>query len=93
MCTVRRAGPTGTVTVTANPWPSVVTACTVALAAGTGSCTLPATALAAGTYQLTATYNGDNTYAASADTAGLTVTLAATKTSLALSATRSPHMR
>jgi hypothetical protein len=85
--------PTGTVTVTATPPYTGVTACTVTLTAGTGSCMLPATLLAAGTYQLTATYNGDTTYAASASatTAALTVTPAATTTSLALSATKAPY--
>ena len=83
--------PTGTVTVTPGP-ASGMTGCTVTLAGGTGGCTLPSSGLAAGPYQLTATYNGDTTYAASASAiAPLTVTPAATTTSMTLSAARAPY--
>ena len=85
--------PTGTVTVTTAPLNPAVTTCTVTLIAGTGKCTLPATALAPGGYQLTAIYNGDpgDAASASATTAPLTVTPATTTTSLALSATRAVY--
>ncbi len=68
--------PTGTVTVTSAPLQPTAPACTVTLSGGTGTCAFPATGLAAGSYQLTAIYNGDTTYAASASaaTAPLTVT-------------------
>ncbi len=67
--------PTGTVTVT-SPLQPTGHACTVTLSGGTGTCVFPTTGLSAGSYQLTATYNGDTTYAASASaaTTELTVT-------------------
>ena len=74
--------PYGAVTLTAGP----ATVCTITLASGTGSCTLPATALPAGTAQLTATYNGSATFTPSASAAStLTVYQATTTTSLTLS--------
>jgi len=68
--------PTGTVTVTSAPLQATSPACTVTLAGGTGTCAFPTTGLAPNSYQLTAIYNGDTTYAASASaaTAALTVT-------------------
>lgn len=89
--------PTGTVTVSVaasvTPPNLGATACTVTLTAGSGSCALPATALAAGSYPLIATYNGDTTYAASASppASPLTVTPEVTTTSLALSAATAPY--
>jgi Bacterial Ig-like domain (group 3) len=85
--------PTGTVTVTTAPLNPAVTTCTVTLSAGTGKCTLPSTALAPGSYQLAAIYNGDTSDAASASatTAPLTVTPATTTTSLTLSATKAVY--
>jgi hypothetical protein len=78
--------PTGTVTVTEGSR----TLCTIGLAGGTGTCTLTGLAtnpLAPGSYSLTATYNGDNTYATSFDSSQtLTVLKEPTTTSLALSA-------
>ena len=53
--------PTGNVTVKAG----ATTLCTIALANGTGHCTLTARQLARGSYQVTATYNGDTTYTGS----------------------------
>jgi hypothetical protein len=69
--------PTGTVTVTSTQFQASGHACTATLSGGTGTCAFPAAGLALGSYPLTATYNGDTTYAASASaaTAGLTVTL------------------
>ena len=64
--------PTGTVTVT----DGTLTACTITLTNGTGRCTLTATALPAGTDQLTAEYHGDANYAAASSTATITVGLA-----------------
>jgi hypothetical protein len=61
--------PTGTVTVT----DGTVTVCQITLANGTGSCAVPATALPAGTDQVTATYSGDANYAAVSSTATVTV--------------------
>lgn len=75
--------PTGTVTVKAGSTPL----CTVTLANATGRCTLTASQLPPGSYPLTATYSGDNTYATSVDTTRtLTVAKEPTTTSLALSA-------
>jgi hypothetical protein len=50
--------PTGTVTVTE----STTTVCVITLASATGSCTLSADQLAAGTYELVATYGGDENF-------------------------------
>jgi hypothetical protein len=61
--------PTGTVTVTSGS----ATVCSITLANATGSCTLAATVLPAGTDQLTATYSGDANYAAASSTAAITV--------------------
>jgi len=52
--------PTGNVTVKNG----AVAVCTIVLAAGNG-CFLKPTQLRVGSYQITATYNGDSTYAAS----------------------------
>jgi hypothetical protein len=65
--------PTGTVTVADGNLP----ACSITLTNGTGHCTLPATALPAGTDQLTATYSGDANYLAASTTATITVAKAA----------------
>jgi hypothetical protein len=56
--------PTGNVTVKAG----TVATCTIILASGTGNCFLTASQLKLGTYQITATYNDDTTYAVSAST-------------------------
>jgi hypothetical protein len=61
--------PTGKVTVSSGS----ATVCSITLTNGTGSCKLPATALPAGTDQLTATYSGDVSYAAAVSTATITV--------------------
>jgi Big-like domain-containing protein len=54
--TVSSAGtPTGTVTVAAG----TTTLCTITLVSAAGSCTLQATQLPAGTYQVTGSYSGD----------------------------------
>jgi Bacterial Ig-like domain (group 3) len=66
--------PTGTVTITDGK----LAACQITLMNGTGSCTLPATALPGGTGQLTATYTGDASYAAASSTATVTVAKATT---------------
>ena len=55
------ASPTGQVAIKAG----ATRICTITLAKGKGSCTLTASKLAVGTYQLTATYNGDGTHARS----------------------------
>jgi hypothetical protein len=84
--------PAGTVTLTVAPAETAVTGCTVTLVAGTGSCALPATALAADTYQLVAIYDGDTTYAVSASaTSTVAVTPEATTTTLALSASTASY--
>jgi len=57
--------PAGTVTVKAG----ATTVCRITLASATGSCTLTASQLAAGTYQLTVSYPGVTPYAASTSTA------------------------
>jgi Bacterial Ig-like domain (group 3) len=80
--------PTGTVTVTSGTTP----VCTITLAGGTGKCTLTGSQLAIGSYPLTATYNGDNTDATSADTTQtLTVAKEPTTTNLTLSADTIAH--
>ena len=53
--------PTGKVSVKAG----TATVCTITLASAKGSCTLTASQLAPGTYQLTASYPGITPYAAS----------------------------
>lgn len=74
--------PTGIVTVTAGG----TTVCTIGLTAGTGSCSLARTAIPAGRYQLTATYNGDDTYVNSVSAAApLTVVKASAQTALTIS--------
>jgi hypothetical protein len=74
---------TGTVTVASGTTP----VCTITLVGGTGKCTLTGSQLAIGSYPLTATYNGDNTHATSADTTQtLTVAKEPTITDLTLSA-------
>jgi hypothetical protein len=65
--------PTGNVTVKAG----AVAVCTIILANGTGNCSLTATQLRRGTYQITATYNGDRTYAVSTSTPPQTLTVVA----------------
>jgi ricin-type beta-trefoil lectin protein/Big-like domain-containing protein len=66
--------PTGNVTVT----DGTAGACRIALVNGTGDCVLPATALPGGTDQLTATYDGDASYAAASTSTTVTVAKAAT---------------
>jgi Bacterial Ig-like domain (group 3) len=64
-------GPTGTVTITAGG--TVI--CQGTLTSGTGSCAIPDMALSPGSYQLTATYSGDGTFAAStSEPQSLTIT-------------------
>jgi Bacterial Ig-like domain (group 3) len=65
--------PTGNVTVKAG----AVATCTIILASGTGNCFLTASQLKLGTYQITATYNGDTTYAVSASTPPQTLNVVA----------------
>ena len=73
--------PDGTVTVTSGP----TTVCTITLAAGTGTCSPAAAQLPAGTYQLTAAYNGSGNFTGSASAArNLTIAKAATTTALSL---------
>ena len=77
--------PGGTVTVKSG----TVTVCTITLASGEGSCTLPAAEFPPGTAQLTASYNGSADFATSTSAAKtLTVSKATTKTALSLSATK-----
>jgi hypothetical protein len=71
--------PTGTVTVTG---PAGSTPCTIALANGTGTCTLTARQLPAGADTLTAAYGGDLTYVPASGTTTVTVSQAATATRL-----------
>jgi hypothetical protein len=82
--TVSSAGtPTGTVTVTAG----TTTLCTITLASAAGSCTLQATQLPAGTYQITGSYSGDASSSPSVSPAqALTVSPAGSATALNLSA-------
>ena len=51
--------------------------CTFTLANGTGSCRLTQRQLAAGSYQITATYNSDSTYATSTSSPPQTLTVVA----------------
>jgi hypothetical protein len=63
--------PTGFVTVKAGS----TAVCTIILANATGTCSLTASQLARGTYQITATYNGDTTYASSTSSPPQTLTV------------------
>jgi hypothetical protein len=81
--------PAGTVTVTAGLTAPVL--CTMTLTAGTGTCQFPAKSLPAAKASLTALYNGDLNYAATAATVPLTVVKAATSTSVKLSAASVPY--
>ncbi|WP_433364341.1 Ig-like domain-containing protein [Actinoplanes sp. CA-142083] len=63
--------PTGNVTVKAG----ATAVCTIILASGTGNCNLTARQLARGTYQMTATYNGNGTYATSVSSPPQTLTV------------------
>jgi Bacterial Ig-like domain (group 3) len=75
--------PAGTVTITAGPTP----VCTIRLASGEGSCTLPATKFAPGAVLLTASYALSAGFAPSVSApAGFIVAGAGSKTSLAMSA-------
>ena len=77
--------PSGAVIVSSG----ATTACVIGLVSGAGSCTLPATVLAAGTRTLTGYYLGEAQFRASAGASRtLTIAKAGTRTSLALSATR-----
>jgi hypothetical protein len=77
--------PAGSVTIKSG----TATVCTVTLAAEKGSCAVTARQLAPGTAKLTATYNGNADFASSASAAAsLTVSKAASKTTLSLSATK-----
>src|SRR5262249_56411392 len=74
--------PTGKVTVKAGS----ASLCTITLGGGTGSCTLAAAKLRPGTYQLTASYGGDNLYNGSTSAQhALTVAAEPTSTGLSLS--------
>jgi hypothetical protein len=63
--------PTGNVTVKAG----ATAVCTIILANGTGNCSLTPRQLARGSYQITATYNGDTTYAKSTSSPPQTLTV------------------
>ena len=77
--------PAGTVTVKSGS----ATVCTITLAAEKGSCTLTAARFAVGTAKLTASYNGNADFAASASsTVSLTVNKASSKTTMSLSTTK-----
>jgi Bacterial Ig-like domain (group 3) len=65
--------PTGNVTVKAGS----VAVCTVILTNATGNCFLTASQLKVGTYQITATYNSDTTYAVSTSTPPQTLNVVA----------------
>jgi Bacterial Ig-like domain (group 3) len=65
--------PAGNVTVKAG----ATAVCTIILANGTGNCSLTANQLKRGTYQITATYNGDTTYAVSTSTPPQTLNVVA----------------
>lgn len=83
--------PTGTVTVRAG---TAVLCRHLTLAAGQASCTVPATRLPAGTWQLTASYSGSGALAPSISAARtLTVAKAASKITLALSTARVTYGR
>jgi hypothetical protein len=66
--------PTGSVTIA----DGTAGACRIALVNGTGNCVLPATALPGGTDQLTATYDGDASYASASTSTTVAVAKAAT---------------
>jgi hypothetical protein len=75
--------PAGSVQVSAGSTP----VCTITLSAGAGSCALAADEFGPGSYQLTASYAGSPDYAASgSEDEALTVSEAATTTTLTLSA-------
>jgi hypothetical protein len=75
--------PAGSVQVSAGSTP----VCTITLSAGAGSCALAADKFGPGSYQLTASYEGSPDYAASgSEDEALTVSEAATTTTLTLSA-------
>jgi hypothetical protein len=63
--------PTGNVTVKAG----ATAVCTISLTNGTGNCTLTPNQLARGSHQMTATYNGDTTYASSTSSPPQTLTV------------------
>ena len=67
------ATPTGTVTLASGSYTSSATS----LSSGSASITIPANTLAAGTATLTASYSGDNVYAAATGTASVAVTTSA----------------
>ncbi len=75
--------PGGTVTLTAG----ATTLCTLTLAGGTASCTLGATQLPVGSYTVFASYGGDTNFSPSVGVAPLTITQAATATTLSLAKT------
>jgi hypothetical protein len=77
------SAPTGIVTVRGQS----LTICTIALSAGSGSCSLSATELAIGTHQIFATYHGDKALVPSAAGGSLTVVRPSSKTALELSKT------
>jgi pyocin large subunit-like protein len=56
------AEPAGTVVITAARAKRTVRVCELTLKAGRGSCALPAKKLAAGTYRVSASYQGDNDF-------------------------------
>ena len=75
--------PTGTVNLSE----SAITLCTITLSAGAGSCTLGATQLAAGRYQIVAAYRGNKSFVRSAAATSLTVVKAPSNIALKASAT------
>jgi hypothetical protein len=82
--------PNGTVTVKSGS----TAVCTITLGSGKGGCTLSATALAAATQQLTASYNGSTDLASSRSSAvTLDVSKALSRTTLTLSASRVTYGR
>jgi hypothetical protein len=83
--TSQSGAPGGTVTVNSG----AARVCTITLVSGKGSCALSATKLPAGTQHLTASYGGNSDYFPSVSAAKtLTVSKAASKTALSLSAAR-----
>lgn len=78
--------PSGTVTVATPVNGHATGVCQITLSNGTGTCTVPSTALPGGTDQLTATYHGDASYAAATSaTTPVTVTPAASTTTATVS--------
>jgi hypothetical protein len=69
--------PTGTVTVKEGTKAGAVALCTIVLGNGTGSCSLTASQLKVGAYQVFATYNGDATYVVSTSTPPRTLNVVA----------------